>query len=186
MKVTYVENSKEYRSVIYKSKRKFEERGRCSWCGKSLPNKRWMWCRDEKNPEKYGECIGKYLATKGTYHIEARRINKEKYGGNLTCERCKIAIKDMESKQGNNKYDYDHIIPIALGGDPIAVENIQILCVKCHKAKTKEDVALIAEQRQYLKAEKARIKKEERLNRIYGRKSKWASLQDFQGVRNAH
>ncbi len=32
----------------------------------------------------------------------------------------------------------DHIIEIADGGDEFDMENVQTLCVSCHKAKTKE------------------------------------------------
>ena len=38
--------------------------------------------------------------------------------------------------------EYDHITPQALGGDNSA-ENIQLLCRKCHVAKTKTDAATV-------------------------------------------
>jgi 5-methylcytosine-specific restriction endonuclease McrA len=42
------------------------------------------------------------------------------------------------------KYEFDHRIPCALGGEP-TLENCVVLCTNCHGAKTaKEDVPRIA------------------------------------------
>lgn len=38
------------------------------------------------------------------------------------------------------KFDYDHIIPDWMGGEPI-LTNCQILCDPCHKEKTRQDAA---------------------------------------------
>jgi len=176
----YRPNSKELRNTIYRVKKNYDKRGVCTFCGKELKNKRLKWCRDEKNPDKYGACIGKYLAQRGYFQTETSRRNREKHG-TLTCEMCKIAIKDLDMPAGDTRYIFDHIQPIALGGDPINPDNIQIICVKCNKIKTRNDIKEIAEQRRQIKDERARLKEEERLNKIYGKKSKWASLSDFQG-----
>ena len=53
-----------------------------------------------------------------------------------------IAIVDDDSQLVG-----DHIIPIALGGDEWDINNIQTLCVKCNKIKTKKDVKNIAKFR---------------------------------------
>jgi len=55
-------------------------------------------------------------------------------------------------KGGYNVFDTskligDHIIPIALGGDEWNLDNIQTLCIKCDKKKTKKDAKKIAKQR---------------------------------------
>jgi 5-methylcytosine-specific restriction protein A len=42
------------------------------------------------------------------------------------------------------KFDYDHIIPDALGGEP-TLENCSVSCKPCHSAKTgKQDIPAIA------------------------------------------
>ena len=41
----------------------------------------------------------------------------------------------------------DHIIPICLGGDEWDMDNVQTLCIKCDKIKTKQDKVEIAKQR---------------------------------------
>lgn len=38
----------------------------------------------------------------------------------------------------------DHIIPICLGGAEFDEDNLQTLCVECHKKKTKGEVSFIA------------------------------------------
>lgn len=41
--------------------------------------------------------------------------------------------------------EYDHILPDWLGGEPV-LENLQVMCSKCHRVKTSsEDVPRIAE-----------------------------------------
>lgn len=49
--------------------------------------------------------------------------------------------------------EYDHILPDALGGEPV-LTNCQVLCSKCHRAKTSgEDVPRIARaKRQHRKS----------------------------------
>ena len=42
----------------------------------------------------------------------------------------------------------DHIIPIAIGGDQWDINNVQTLCQKCDKIKTKQDQIDIAKARQ--------------------------------------
>ena len=39
--------------------------------------------------------------------------------------------------------DCDHIKPIALGGAEYDINNVQTLCIACHKLKTKEDMKMI-------------------------------------------
>ena len=67
----------------------------------------------------------------------------ERCGGK--CEQCLTRII--------GRADYDHIIPDALGGEPV-IDNCQVLCPKCHRLKSAtEDVPRIAKaKRQQRKA----------------------------------
>jgi 5-methylcytosine-specific restriction endonuclease McrA len=67
----------------------------------------------------------------------------ERCGGN--CEGCHARII--------GRAEYDHILPDALGGEP-TLENLQVLCTKCHRIKTSTgDVPRIAKaKRQQRKA----------------------------------
>ena len=49
------------------------------------------------------------------------------------------------------KPEVDHIVPLALGGDPVGFDNNQVLCYDCHKEKTKIDVGAIAKQKRIRK-----------------------------------
>jgi len=42
-----------------------------------------------------------------------------------------------------DQLECDHIIPVALGGDPLDKSNMQTLCKKCHREKTKKDIEKI-------------------------------------------
>jgi len=39
-----------------------------------------------------------------------------------------------------NEFELDHKIPVAVGGSPRALENLQPLCRNCHKLKTRLDI----------------------------------------------
>ncbi len=66
---------------------------------------------------------------------------------NHRCVRCgadgKAKIK-LEGCYETIELDADHIIPIALGGDEWDINNVQTLCGRCHKHKTKKDIKEIA------------------------------------------
>jgi len=42
-----------------------------------------------------------------------------------------------------NEFDCDHIKPIAIDGEMWDMDNLQTLCIECHKNKTKEDMHII-------------------------------------------
>lgn len=47
------------------------------------------------------------------------------------------------AKLSLGKYHYDHVNPDGLTGEP-TLENCAVLCVVCHKDKTRRDVGMIA------------------------------------------
>lgn len=49
--------------------------------------------------------------------------------------RCEACMAKLKVREG----EVDHILPDALGGEP-TLENAQVLCSVCHKAKTADDV----------------------------------------------
>jgi 5-methylcytosine-specific restriction endonuclease McrA len=57
------------------------------------------------------------------------------------CARCKGKIDVYDH---NHPYILDHIIPLAMGGDQWARENLQVLCWKCNLWKTAKDFGKIA------------------------------------------
>ena len=82
---------------------------------------------------------------------EALRVYGEK------CKECgtkeeyrKVKRNDMFGS--DTEWDYsnfivDHILPIALGGKEFDIKNLQILCFKCNKIKTKQDIKDIVQLR---------------------------------------
>lgn len=51
------------------------------------------------------------------------------------CEKCSAHLKVGEG-------EYDHVLPAELGGDA-SLENCQVICRACHKAKTAGDIRAI-------------------------------------------
>ncbi len=62
-----------------------------------------------------------------------RKLRKLKLSMSPLCEQCKREGRTRPAK------DVDHIIPISKGGEPLAIENLQSLCVPCHSRKTARD-----------------------------------------------
>lgn len=79
--------------------------------------------------------------------VRLRIIKRDNY----TCVKCKNnpTIKTYEGKivHNDSQLCVDHIIPVALGGEMWDDDNLQTLCVECHKDKTKEDIKKIAQKR---------------------------------------
>ncbi len=67
---------------------------------------------------------------------------------NSSCVKCgkKPTEKTYEGKiiPDTSKLIGDHIIPIAIGGEEYELDNVQTLCIKCNKIKTKKDMKDIA------------------------------------------
>ena len=64
---------------------------------------------------------------------------------NGQCEACTARLSPGHTH-------YDHIVPDALGGEPI-LENVQVLCSACHGRKTaKQDVPRIAKAKRQQRA----------------------------------
>ena len=84
------------------------------------------------------------------------------------CEQCNASIK-------HKPVHYDHDIPDDLGGEPV-LSNCSVLCVPCHKEKTRSnDMPRIAKGRRIRKREMG-IKK--RSSFACSRQSKWKKKLD--------
>ena len=122
------------------------ERGECPSCG--LPKSKWKrridWrCCSTKCTEKWTHEIVTY----GWPDLRIKAFKRDKF----TCVKCghKPMEKTYEGKMisDTSKLIGDHIKPIALGGDQWEIDNVQTLCLKCDKIKTKEDAGEIAKER---------------------------------------
>ena len=129
-------------------------RSLCCWCDAEVPPRRRNWCSDE--------CVHQYkMAHDWTY--VCRQVKKR---DKAVCKECnldtaslRLSLRKMARTQGKEamlieatKYgipayrasgkrlwDADHIVPVAEGGSS-DLSNIQTLCIRCHKIKTKEQL----------------------------------------------
>ena len=80
------------------------------------------------------------------------RIKAATVNGNVYCDLCGLPC---------TKFEIDHIRADGLLGEP-TFENSRLLCVPCHKEKTKEDVAAISKAKRvearHLGAVKSKVK----------------------------
>lgn len=85
-------------------------------------------------------------------HISLRNVEGLKVRQHSRCAECSARLGTF-SEAGELHFvgfHVDHVIPLALGGSD-NLGNWQILCVPCHAAKTKIDVARIAKAKRQAK-----------------------------------
>lgn len=138
---------------------KQKEAGYCAWCTKELPRARRRWCSEEclrsamfhccpqdPGPKMFRLIFDQNFACAGcgeSYEEEIRAKIQEKYfrlnRTNMMSHREKVTLHYLGYGTGN-KWQTDHVVPIHKGGKGIDPNNLQVLCVKCHIEKTKEDL----------------------------------------------
>jgi 5-methylcytosine-specific restriction endonuclease McrA len=97
----------------------------CEWCGKPLSGRQRKWC-------SVG-CVKDWLSTWQWEEIAKRALRRVvEPDGTVRCQGCREFLLFNIHRV---PFDIDHITPLADGGsnDP---QNLQILCVPCHKKKT--------------------------------------------------
>jgi len=75
--------------------------------------------------------------------LREKVLERDRY----TCVKCGHKGKDEKGVIQRQELIADHIEPVALGGDEWDINNIQTLCLKCNKIKTKKDHKKIAQLR---------------------------------------
>jgi len=95
------------------------------------------------------------------------------FGGR--CAECKCKTG------GSNGLDWDHIIPLEMGGDD-ALANLQPLCKACHRAKTATDIGHIAKGKRQTQRSMG-IKRTVRNPMPGSKNSKWKKMLDGTVVR---
>lgn len=81
------------------------------------------------------------------YQLKKRRKlnNNERFALSFRqqhkCNHCKKELEPL-------LFDFDHIVPLCIGGRD-ELDNIQILCVSCHRLKTYDDMVQYKKMLQY-------------------------------------
>jgi len=118
------------------------KQGKCPVCGKPKNewNRRtdWTCCSKECTEKSYKEIVVV------SWEIVKYSIFKR---DDYICQKCGIKTVQGYDTTKDDFPECDHIIPVALGGREFDVNNLQTLCKKCHKEKTKVDIVKIAEYR---------------------------------------
>ena len=113
--------------------------GQCPLCCK--PKSEW------KRTTKYRccskECTQRFyntmLVCTSWNDLRAKVLQRDEY----VCQKCGLGSK-MDNYGSYHNLVADHIIPIAVGGQQWSFDNLQTLCVSCHKEKTKKDIKKIS------------------------------------------
>jgi ribosomal protein L37E len=152
--------------IINQQQREWIETNCCPNCG--LPKSEWKrrtdWtCCSVACSKKYSEeCFrvwqywklkafvrDKYTCVECGFKAMKEQIihpdSEEYYNKNYIIFKKNIVKEGLKVILGNkSELIADHIIPIAIGGEEYDLSNVQTLCIKCNKVKTKEDMKKIA------------------------------------------
>lgn len=146
-------NAAEYRSKMRR------EKGQCTFCGESVGKGRRKWCGDE--------CVRAWKMLFDWAYCKQQAIAR----ADGVCAACGFDSElmrrtichlgwearrrfwdywDAGFKRDQSLVEVDHIVPRFFdgGNEP---DNLQVLCVPCHKVKTARDAALIAKTKRVKK-----------------------------------
>ena len=127
-----IEKNKE-RETVFKVRYVYDyslKKKKCQECRKKLTGKQVNWCSRECGNKFFNRFYWKRIR----YDVWTR--------DNKKCVKCKTYLPY------SNGIQIDHITRIADGGKIFTMENYQLLCLGCHKAKTsKENKGYTREQR---------------------------------------
>lgn len=106
----------------------------CCNCGKPLPRGRIKYCT--------GTCGYDFFVKHNFGLLRFKIFERDDY----TCQnnKCSYKWESCDGRSMGEMLNCDHIIPICLGGAEFDEDNLQTLCVECHKKKTRMEVAFIA------------------------------------------
>jgi 5-methylcytosine-specific restriction endonuclease McrA len=131
-------------------------KGVCAQCGKRLRSKypvgdprRRVFCWNQGNyPDRCSDIFYRlhYQSWNATKYRVLARVRGAN-GGGIHCERCGRKPKpfrrdvhrswsDLGWTEEHCGYEFDHILEISAGGDPLDPSNVQLLCYQCHRRKT--------------------------------------------------
>ena len=135
---------------LTKQQRKWLKTNCCPICG--LPESEWNRRTDWRCCSV--NCTNKF--SKITYiwqFFKEKAFKRDKY----SCIKCgaKPTQRTYEGKiiPDTSKLIGDHIIPISIGGEEYDLNNVQTLCEKCNKIKTKKDFKKISLYRKQHKSQ---------------------------------
>lgn len=122
----------------------------CPICG--LPKSKWKRRTDWRCCSV--DCTQKFWNLTYVWQsFKEKAFKRDKYA----CVKCgeKPTQKTYEGNfiPDTSKLIGDHIMPIAIGGEEYNLDNVQTLCEKCNKIKTKKDLRKIALYRKQHKSQ---------------------------------
>lgn len=136
----------------------------CRWCGTEVPPKRQVYCsqgclhnwsmmafsgyaRDQVEARDKGVCASCGLDTRTCPDWRGRG----RWGDWRDEKQAWLQVHGYDRWHGTSLWEADHIVAVVDGGHDLGLDNLQTLCVPCHKRKTAELAARRATDRKQSK-----------------------------------
>jgi 5-methylcytosine-specific restriction protein A len=121
-------------------------RGLCRWCSLEVPPRRFTFCSDycvhewklRTQPGYLREQV--FLRDKGVCavcHVDTVREQRRLRYSRGSNRQALLAHWGLRARVRKSFWDADHIVPVAEGGGECDLDNIQTLCLRCHREATK-------------------------------------------------
>lgn len=118
----------------------------CRWCSGSLPKRRRTWCSD-RCVEEYRVRAWPGYARKRVYArdrgvcavcmVDAAKERRRWRRVERRCGDPTLHLRERWPSYERTWWEADHIIAVAEGGGACGLENLQTLCYRCHRVKTR-------------------------------------------------
>lgn len=122
-------------------------RGLCRWCGLEVPAGRRTFCS--------GWCVNEWRLRTNPGYIREQVFGRDRGVCAICRLDCVAELRRLKRLRGGNRgaawavwgvcpgqraslWDADHIVPVAEGGGECDLSNIRTLCIRCHRAVTRE------------------------------------------------
>lgn len=133
----------------YRKRTTASQNGHCLWCGEKIRPSSEL--KDQRYhsmyfcPSNEKDCNSRYFSKFDWDNIRWRVFIRDKF----ICQSCGFFPLEEKLSEKAAYLECDHILAVGLGGCWWDEDNLQTLCIECHKQKTRVDLRKIGVIREF-------------------------------------